>query len=121
MLNFSVVAFSPADADFFNDHFFQPCDSKINAGIKASRSPKQAFNKWRSVLGADRKAGCYRINVPYTLSDNFKVKSLTHDIANKNAEVQVIKDYIHTTFILPPSETWQLGHKNPFTDDLGVL
>ncbi len=86
-----------------------------------TRDSIQLFNKheqWGIKTGEIR--GKNYIIFPYLTSNKHKMRKdfkFDGSVAEKNAEIEKIKSTIKTDYIDVPNDQWQLGHKNPESDD----
>jgi len=101
----------------------ESCDAFVTKfNIKTSDSI-QLFNKhaqWGIATNSGKERGRLYIEYPYRLSNKHKMrKGFKFDGTEeqKQAEIDRIKSTIHTDYIEPSYEKWQLGHKNPGTVD----
>jgi hypothetical protein len=81
----------------------------------------QLFNKheqWGIKTSSER--GKNYILYPYSLSNKHKMRKdfkFDGSAAEKNDEIDKIKSTIKNDYVDVPNESWQLGHKNPESDD----
>ena len=81
----------------------------------------QLFNKheqWGIKTSSER--GKNYILYPYSLSNKHKMRKdfkFDGSAAEKNDEIDKIKSTIKHDYVDVPNESWQLGHKNPESDD----
>ena len=81
----------------------------------------QLFNKYEQIgIKTSDEKGKYYIKYPYCLSNKHKMRknfgyNLTEE--EKNNEINKIKAIIKNDYLDVPNEKWQLGHKNPESND----
>ena len=81
----------------------------------------QLFNKHEQIgIKTSDEKGKYYIKYPYCLSNKHKMRknfgyNLTEE--EKNNEINKIKATIKNDYLDVPNEKWQLGHKNPESND----
>jgi hypothetical protein len=92
--------------------------SKFNIQTKDSI---QLFNKHEQWgIATSKERGKNYIQLPYQLSSKHKMrKDFKFDgtVEQKYAEIEKIKSTIKTDYVDVPNEQWQLGHKNPESED----
>lgn len=81
----------------------------------------QLFNKHEQwgIKGSSHR-GQYYIPTPYTLSNKYKMrKDFKYDGTkeSKNSEIDNIKSHLRLNYVDVPNKDWQLGHKNPDSED----
>ncbi len=86
-----------------------------------SRDPLQLFNKkaqngFASCKERGKNYICYpyRVSNKWSMRQDFKYDGTEED---KNKEINKIKNNILEDYVNQPNESWQLGHKNPFSSD----
>ena len=86
-----------------------------------SRDPLQLFNKkaqngFASCKEKGKNYICYpyRVSNKWSMRQDFKYDGTEED---KNKEINKIKKNILEDYVNQPNESWQLGHKNPFSSD----
>lgn len=81
----------------------------------------QLFNKHEQWgIRCLKERGKYGILFPYQTTNKFKMrKDFKYDGTehSKNAEIENIKSHILENYVNVPNCEWQLGHKNPDTED----
>jgi hypothetical protein len=81
----------------------------------------QLFNKHEQWgIKTSNQRGKNYILYPYSLSNKHKMRKdfkFDGSVAEKNAEIDKIKSTIQHDYVDVPNESWQLGHKNPESDD----
>jgi hypothetical protein len=81
----------------------------------------QLFNKHEQWgIKTSNQRGKNYILYPYSLSNKHKMRKdfkFDGSAAEKNAEIDKIKSTIQHDYVDVPNESWQLGHKNPESDD----
>ena len=105
-------------ANFWNRKTCDEYCSKFNITTKDSI---QLFNKheqWGIATSSER--GKNYIQIPYSLSNKHKMrKDFKFDgtVEQKYAEIDKIKSTIKADYVDVPNDQWQLGHKNPESED----
>ena len=86
-----------------------------------SRDPLQLFNKkaqngFESCKERGKNYICYpyRVSNKWSMRQDFKYAGTEED---KTEEINKIKKNILEDYVNQPNESWQLGHKNPFSSD----
>lgn len=101
----------------------ESCDEFVKKFNIETVDSIQLFNKhsqWGISTNSGIEKGKLYIIYPYSLSNkhkmrkNFKYKGNKND---KNIEIEKIKSTIKNDYIDIPNEKWQLGHKNPGSND----
>lgn len=110
MLNFRECYITSADAREINKIFWRG-----NPG-----DPIQHFNKWREEIQMVEEQGQYGVIFPYVISIKSKLRQ-PFDKSQKEKQVKAIQDAIKKDYIETIWENWDLGHKNPFDIDSGLL
>ena len=81
----------------------------------------QLFNKHEQWgIKTSNQRGKNYILYPYSLSNKHKMRKdfkFDGSAAEKNAEINKIKSTIQHDYVDVPNESWQLGHKNPESED----
>jgi hypothetical protein len=81
----------------------------------------QLFNKHEQWgIKTSNQRGKNYILYPYSLSNKHKMRKdfkFDGSVAEKNAEINKIKSTIQHDYVDVPNESWQLGHKNPESED----
>jgi len=99
------------------------CDAfveKFNIPTKDSIQLFNKHNQWGIQTNSGIERGRLYILYPYCLSNKHKMrKNFKFDgtDAEKNDEIDKIKSTINNDYIVPDNSLWQLGHKNPGSND----
>jgi len=104
-------------------HFWdrKSCDVYVEKFEIKTKDSIQLFNKheqWGIKTSIER--GKNYILYPYELSNKHKMrKNFSYDGTEeqKNTEIDKIKSTIHHDYVEVPNSEWQLGHKNPESED----
>ena len=93
------------------------CD-KFNIDTKDSIQLFNKHSQWGLLCSEER--GKYYIPKPYKKTNKYMMrKDFKYDGTkkSKNEEIDNIKSHITSNYINVPNEKWQLGHKNPDSED----
>jgi hypothetical protein len=107
------------NANFYWDR--EVCDAFVKKFDIPTRDSIQLFNKheqWGIKTSTER--GKNYIVYPYELSNKHKMRKdfkYNGTEQEKNAEIDKIKSTIATDYVHVPNNEWQLGHKNPESED----
>ena len=97
------------------------CDEFVKKFNIQTKDSIQLFNKheqWGIKTSSER--GKNYIVYPYQLSNKHKMRKdfrFNGTEEEKNAEIEKIKSTIATDYVNVPNQEWQLGHKNPESED----
>ena len=97
------------------------CDAIALKFDIATRDSIQLFNKHEQWgISSSSERGKYYIDYPYKTTTKHKMrKNFKYDGSeeSKNAEIDNIKAHLMGNYIEIPYRDWQLGHKNPDSED----
>lgn len=101
----------------------ESCDAFVKKFSITTSDSIQLFNKhaqWGIQTNSGTERGKLYIVYPYQLSKKHKMRKDFHfdgTEEEKNREIDRIKSTIHADYVDAPNSDWQLGHKNPDSDD----
>ena len=99
------------------------CDDFVKKFNISSKDSIQLFNKheqWGISTNSGKEKGKYYIEFPYKLSNKHKMRKnfkFNGSEEEKNVEIDKIKSTLMADYIDVPNNQWQLGHKNPGSED----
>ena len=99
----------------------EDCEAFLTALGFASGDPIQAFNKFPQcgfVMGSKPRSGQYMLAYPFVADKTHLLKRKGAALSgDRDAAIEVVKDYWRKTVVDVPAEDWQLGHLDPTKGD----
>uniref|UniRef100_A0A6C0BRF6 Uncharacterized protein n=1 Tax=viral metagenome TaxID=1070528 RepID=A0A6C0BRF6_9ZZZZ len=107
----------------YKEYYFNrdTCNEFVKKFNIETKDSIQLFNKHEQWgIATSKKKSIYYVDYPYHVTNKPKMrKNFKYGGTNseKNEEIEKIKSIIKADYIDVPIHLWQLGHKNPNTDD----
>lgn len=116
------VAYAAMSNNLQNHFDIERAEELLIMAGHTKTAPHQAFRHMIQDGFAKRKLGngLYAFVYPYEISGKYKMRKgfkYNGSEEEKNKHIELIKKDIQKNYIDIPNEKWQLGHKNPDTDD----